>query len=286
MIFFVGSVFSPYYAWDRRAGRPQPERHVAANIALYGEGGYRWAMTERGEAQLSRSASHLAVRNSAISRHTDGTLTIDIDERCAPLPRKLSGRLHISPILTGPTAFTLDPAGRHRWHPFVPMARIRVEMDHLGRSWSGNAYLDHNIGDEPVETRFVKWSWTRTIESKRTRIFYDTQLRDGTASHLHVAYDRSGQIETGPAPPVRRICRTRWGLPIEARSDPGGPLRLAMRWEDGPFYARSLLACTLEGQAVEAVHEAVSLDRFRHPVVQCMLPFRMPRRAPRHRGAG
>ena len=47
--------------------------------------------------------------------------------------------------------------------------------------------------------------------------------------------------------------------------------------EDTPFYARSLLDTHLLGQAAVAVHESLSLARFRSGWVQAMLPFRMPR---------
>ena len=47
--------------------------------------------------------------------------------------------------------------------------------------------------------------------------------------------------------------------------------------EDAPFYARSLVAAKLLGESVILMHESLSLDRFRMPVVQAMLPFRMPR---------
>jgi carotenoid 1,2-hydratase len=49
-------------------------------------------------------------------------------------------------------------------------------------------------------------------------------------------------------------------------------------FEDTPFYARSLLAATLDGETVQPVHESLSLRRFRNPLVRLMLPFRMPRR--------
>ena len=49
--------------------------------------------------------------------------------------------------------------------------------------------------------------------------------------------------------------------------------------EDGPFYARSLLDTRLLGEPAMAVHESLSLQRFRAPWVQVLLPFRMPRRA-------
>jgi carotenoid 1,2-hydratase len=32
------------------------------------------------------------------------------------------------------------------------------------------------------------------------------------------------------------------------------------------------------GRSVTAVHESLSLERFRSPIVQHMLPYRMPRR--------
>jgi carotenoid 1,2-hydratase len=47
LIAFIGSVFSPYYAWARRRGGGDPEHHCALNVALYGAGGKRWALTER-----------------------------------------------------------------------------------------------------------------------------------------------------------------------------------------------------------------------------------------------
>ncbi len=48
IIGFVGSVFSPYYAWARRKGPADAGNHCAINVALYGDAGHRWSMTERG----------------------------------------------------------------------------------------------------------------------------------------------------------------------------------------------------------------------------------------------
>ena len=39
IIAFIGSVFSPYYAWARRRGPADPLNHCALNVALYGTGG-------------------------------------------------------------------------------------------------------------------------------------------------------------------------------------------------------------------------------------------------------
>jgi carotenoid 1,2-hydratase len=57
-----------------------------------------------------------------------------------------------------------------------------------------------------------------------------------------------------------------------------GPVEILETFEDAPFYARSLLRGQWRGEQAMAVHESLSLDRFRAPWVQLMLPFRMPRR--------
>jgi carotenoid 1,2-hydratase len=46
---------------------------------------------------------------------------------------------------------------------------------------------------------------------------------------------------------------------------------------DAPFYARSLVRTRWLGEAVTAMHESLSLQRFDSAWVQAMLPFRMPR---------
>mgnify|MGYP000753538193 CR=1 FL=1 len=85
LIAFVGSVFSPYYAWARRQGRAEPEHFCALNVALYGPRGKRWAMTERGRGAVQRTATSLSIGPSQMRWDRD-ELTIEIDERSAPLP--------------------------------------------------------------------------------------------------------------------------------------------------------------------------------------------------------
>ena len=62
------------------------------------------------------------------------------------------------------------------------------------------------------------------------------------------------------------------------RADPGHVATVTRTWEDSPFYVRSALRTRLFGEDCAAVHESLSLDRFRLPLVRAMLPFRMPRR--------
>jgi carotenoid 1,2-hydratase len=70
---------------------------------------------------------------------------------------------------------------------------------------------------------------------------------------------------------------TKWRLPRHTRADSGRDVRVLRTLEDGPFYSRSLLETQLLGVPAHAIHESLSLDRFRSRWVQCLLPFRMPR---------
>ena len=88
IIAFVGSVFSPYYAW---AGRREPENHCAINVALYGERMGRWSMTERGRSALERDATNFRVGPSALSWDGAG-LTISLDEIAVPFPSPFGAR--------------------------------------------------------------------------------------------------------------------------------------------------------------------------------------------------
>jgi carotenoid 1,2-hydratase len=56
------------------------------------------------------------------------------------------------------------------------------------------------------------------------------------------------------------------------------PFRIVSLLEDSPFYSRTLLRVQTDQGEADAFHESLSLSRFRNPVVQAMLPFRMPRR--------
>ena len=100
VIAFIGSVFSPYYAWARRRGRSSPLDHNAMNVALYGPRGKRWAMTERPRQSLRRDRSSLAIGPSVMS--WDGNvLKVEIDEVAAPFPNRICGTVRLFPAYLG-----------------------------------------------------------------------------------------------------------------------------------------------------------------------------------------
>jgi carotenoid 1,2-hydratase len=275
LIAFVGSVFSPYYAWARRRGAAPAAEHCAVNVALYGPRG-RWAMTERGAARIARSDASLTIGPSSL--HWDGAaLEIALDERCAPLPKRIRGRIRLLPSSLGDRSFFLDDAGMHRWTPFAPRARIEVNLEQPGLDWRGDAYLDSNDGDGPLEETFRSWTWSRANLRDGTLVLYDTVPRTSAPRSWALQFDAAGAARRLALPPPVELDTTGWRVGRRTRADAGAAARVIATFEDGPFYARSLLETRLYGETAQAIHESLSLDRFRAPWVQCLLPFRMPR---------
>ena len=280
IIAFIGSVFSPYYAWAR-ARRPATValNHCAFNVALYGRAGKRWAMTERGAKHVHRSAAALQIGPSAMA--WDGTtLTLHIDEVTAPWPSRIRGLVRLHPAALMNKAYALDGAGRHRWRPIAPCARIEVELLHPSLRWQGTAYLDSNQGDAPLESDFVRWDWSRAaLSGGRSAVLYDVTRRQGAPLALALAFDPDGGVQAFEPPPPVALPEALWRVPRATRSDAGSAARVAETLEDAPFYARSIVQSHLLGEPVTAFHESLSLERFSAPWVRMLLPFRMPRRS-------
>lgn len=296
LIAFVGSVFSPYYAAARRRGPARPENHCAFNVALYstsaagaaqGRTPTRWAMTERGETALTRKTDMLAIGPSRLD--WDGqTLTATIKEVTCPWPSRLRGTVRLHTEAIAQRVVQLDASGRHRWQPIAPSARVEVQLDEPGGRWSGHAYLDSNAGDEPLEDGFNGWHWSRARITPRglrhrtagdTVVFYETTRRDGSESAFAIRFDATGRDHDIALPPAVSLPATGWRVARSTRGDSSrhSAARVLRTLEDTPFYARSLLATQWEGESVTAMHESLSLTRFRAPWVRAMLPFRMPR---------
>lgn len=278
LILFIGSVFSPYYALARRRRRGNPENHCSVNAILYGASGKRWTMTERGQRALQRDRDTLQIGPSA-ARWENGALIVDIDEWTVPLPRRSRGRIVVRPHVIGSHAVTLDAARRHCWWPIAPCARVSIDFEQPGLRWDGEGYFDTNSGDRPLEADFLRWTWSRGSDQSGTTIFYDLVDKAGQTHDHAIHVDPStAQTTAVKAPPMADLPGTGWRIDRAARSDADAPPELISTLEDTPFYARSLIRQHINGNALTTVHESLSMTRFVHPVVQCMLPFRMPRR--------
>ena len=276
MIAFVGSVFSPYYALARGLGRADPDNFCALNVALYGGSTARWSMTERARRHCHRDARQFTIGPSRLS--WDGqALTVRIRERGAPLPRPIEGEVRLEP--QGLCRFTtpIDAQGRHRWGPIAPVARVRVDLDQPRLRWSGQAYLDCNEGDEPIDRGFRRWDWSRArLGDGSTAVLYDIEQRDREERLLALRFAPDGSVRSFDPPRRQAMRPTAWRVARGLRS--GTPVTVQEQLEDTPFYQRAILRSELLGETVTSFHESLSVPRLVSPVVRAMLPFRMPRR--------
>ena len=274
IIGFVGSVFSPYYMRARRTGNADAENHCAINVALYGNP-RRWSMTERGVKRVVREQERLAIGPSSMEWN-GRTLTILVNERCAPLPLALRGRITFEPSEIYDQPVPLDEDGRHQWQAVAPHGRITAELESPRLNWSGSGYHDMNWGDEPLEDRFSEWTWLRTHTNRGTEVLYDLNRKDGSRLTFGRRFEQ-GKVTNKDCAPRHAMRKGFWGMQQHVLSE--APAALLDSLEDAPFYTRNRVAITIGGQRCEAFQESLSLDRFAHPMVQLMLPFRMPRLA-------
>jgi len=273
VIAFIGSVFSPYYAWS---GWRDPLDHCAMNVAIYGDGVGRWAMTERRRTALHQEKAALSIGPSSLTWQGD-TLTARFDEVGAPIPSRIRGTVRLRPETLLGQSFALEASGRHAWRPIAPRAQVEVSLDHPDCHWRGQAYFDTNVGSEPLEHEFSSWDWSRAHRRSDTLICYDVQRRGGDTASLALSINSRGDVSSIQPPPRTGLPSTFWRMPRSPRSQLSEAPRLRRTLEDTPFYARSLIDGRHEGRSAQIVHETLSLDRLRSPVVRAMLPFRMPR---------
>jgi carotenoid 1,2-hydratase len=209
-------------------------------------------------------------------RWEEGSLVIDIDEVTVPIPSRLKGTVRLTPSAICGHEVALDAEGLHVWRPVAPFSAIEARFEKPGLSWSGIGYHDSNWGAVPLEDSFESWVWSRAAKKDGAAIIYDTVLRGGATSAFAIEIGADGSLREGTVPPRRGMETTFWRMKRHMRAD--ADFRVVSLLEDSPFYARTLLRVRTEEGDADAFHESLSLERFRNPVVQAMLPFRMPRR--------
>ncbi|MFZ4069464.1 MAG: hydratase [Caulobacterales bacterium] len=271
LIAFVGSVFSPYYAWS---GRAAPENHVSINLALYGPNKRRWCMTERRASVLERSATHFRVGPSAL-HWRDDALHIDITETAAPLPYPTRGKIIVRPRITTPHGLSIAPSGKHLWEPLAPWCDVELDFSAPDLRWRGAGYLDGNQGLEPLEAGFRAWHWSRQHDRDGCVVLYHGEPRASGELDMAMRIGPDGALQHRPPPPRAALPGTIWGIERETR---GEAARLTRTLESAPFYARSEIELSAYGFRGPAMHESLDLDRFRAGWVRALLPVRMPRR--------
>jgi carotenoid 1,2-hydratase len=234
-------------------------------------------MTERGRRHVQRDASSFSVGPSRLDWNGQ-SLNLALDERASPLLQRVRGRVRVHPQGLCSFSADLDAAGRHRWGPIAPCARVEVDLDQPGLRWSGTAYLDSNEGDEPIDRPFRRWDWLRApLRDGHCGVWYDIEPREGEQRVIGARFAADGRTE--PLPFVQRqpLPATRWWR-VDRRTPTEGPTATVRQTlEDTPFYARSILQLQMEGAETDAMHETLDVNRLTSPIVQRLLPFRMPR---------
>jgi carotenoid 1,2-hydratase len=277
IIAFIGSVFSPYYKWARRSPGADPRNFPCMHVVLYGKKN-RWAMTERTDAALTQSRDCLTIGASSIRWEGDRAI-IDIDEVTAPLPRRVRGQITVHCDHVYDRASYLDANREHRWWPINPRARAEVRLDSPGLNWDGHAYFDSNDGDVPLEQSFDYWNWSRaSLADGGAAILYDLELKGGGFRSLALRYGTDGKVKDFVSPDqMLTLPRTRWLVERQTRCEPPAKPAIVESWVDSPFYSRSVVSTQLLGESVTAVHESLDMRRFVSPIVQIMLPVKVPR---------
>ncbi|WP_439154535.1 carotenoid 1,2-hydratase [Yoonia sp.] len=274
VIGFIGSVFSPWYAWS---GRRDPANHCCINVATYGPGG-RFTMTDRGRAALKTDTNTLQVGPSSM-HWTGDRLVIDIDEISGPpVISRVRGQITVTPRAVTSVELALTSDGAHVWRPFAPTSDITVALEAPGWQWSGHGYFDANFGTRALEQDFSFWTWGRYPTKAGATCIYDATRRDGTTMDTAVAFDADGTARIVDAPPRTPFKRSLWQVRRETRADPGVIPKQVLNMLDAPFYSRSAVQTQLNGEVVTGVHEALDLDRFASPLIKPMLAVRVPRR--------
>ncbi|MEO0567369.1 MAG: carotenoid 1,2-hydratase [Pseudomonadota bacterium] len=273
MIAFIGSVFSPWYAW---AGRREPENHVCINVATYGRGG-RFTMTDRGKTALRQSADTFIVGPSSL--HWDGAqLIIDVDEiGSPPSVGRVRGQITLTPSGITDVELPLTSDGAHVWRPFAPTSDIKVDLGG-DWAWNGHGYFDANFGTRALEQDFTTWNWARFPTSSGSTCFYDAKRIDGSTLATGFAFDENGLISPADIPPKTRFRRSAWLVARETRADAGYTPKQVKPMLDAPFYCRSAIRTQINGEETVGVHESLDLVRFRSPLLKPMLAVRVPRR--------
>ena len=195
-----------------------------------------------------------------------------------PLPHRVRGQVRVHPKQLFTFSTAIDAQGLHRWGPLAPSARVEVKLTHPAQSWKGQAYLDSNEGDEPIDRSCKEWDWSRSpMKDGSTAVMYDIQGQKAEGDQLlALRFTPQGEVLPFVAPERQTLPSTLWRLSRRMRSD--GGVRVAEQLEDTPFYQRALLQSHLLGEQVQSFHESITMSRLVSPVVQAMLPFRMPRK--------
>ncbi|MFY0563918.1 carotenoid 1,2-hydratase [Archangium lansingense] len=271
-IFMVGSLFSPRYSVGARRGA-LPLEHCAVNFALYHRSTRRrWVLSEypRAAVQVQQEGRVLHIGRSVLEYGLDGTVRMEVDERCAPFGGAVRARLVLEPQAAAAEEVQLVPELPHFWRVLAPRAKARLEVFSEGVASEGIGYHDSNHGAELLGARLPGWHWARVHGPEETVVDY--HLPGGVAPLRVTAGVLGTKAERRPLLAEARDTRlTGWGLRVPAQLYAGnqavGEPRLL---ESSPFYAR----VEARRDGLDVMGEVADFRRFHSPLIRWMAHFR------------
>ena len=269
-IFMVGSLFSARYS----AGAPRgarPLEHCAVNFALYHRGvRRRWVLSEYPVASVQGRGRSLRIGRSLLEYAPDGTVRMEVDERCAPFGGAVRARLVLETQVPAAEEVPLVPGLPHYWRALAPRTKARLDVTSEGLVAEGLGYHDSNHGEELLGERLPGWHWARVHGPEETVVDY--HLPDGVAPLRVTAGATGTKSERGPLlTEARPTSLTNWGLRVPAHLYAGGTVVGAPRLlESSPFYAR---VEAREG-TLDSLGEVADFRRFHSPFIRWMAHFR------------
>jgi carotenoid 1,2-hydratase len=105
---------------------------------------------------------------------------------------------------------------------------------------------------------------------------YDVREKSGAEKLLALRFLKDGKVEDFSLGERKKLPKTMWKIQRHLRSDRDA-VKVLEDLEDTPFYSRSILSGNWLGEEVTCMHETLNIPRFSSPIVQMMLPWRMPR---------
>ena len=268
-IFMLGSLFSPRYSAGVARGA-LPSQHCAVNFALY-RGGRRcgWVLSEYARAGVGLGGRELRIGRSRLVYTPEGTVLMEVDERCAPLGGAMRARLVLTPETPAADEVQLVRGVPHYWRALAPRARARLEVASLGLAADGRGYHDSNHGAELLGARLPGWHWARLHGPEQTVVEYHLP---GDEAPLRVTAGAAGtSLERWTPSDERRTGLTGWGLRVPRHLSAGPTVKAEPRLlESSPFYAR------LEARrgGLDVMGEVADFQRFHSPYIRWMAHFR------------
>ncbi|WP_239470094.1 carotenoid 1,2-hydratase [Archangium violaceum] len=269
-IFMVGSLFSPRYSAGVKRGA-LPLEHCAVNFALYHQGRrQRWVLSEYPEASMQGNGRALRIGRSLLEYAPDGTVRLEVDERCAPFGRAVRASLVLEPQVPAAEELQLVPGLPHYWRALAPRAKARLEVASEGVVSEGLGYHDSNHGAELLGARLPGWHWARVHGPEETVVDY--HLPGGVAPVRVSAGALGTKCERRPLlAEARPTSLTGWGLRVPARLHAGNTVvGVPKLLESSPFYAR----VEARRSGLDVMGEVADFRRFHSPFIRWMAHFR------------